>query len=65
MVSPVPATKPCEHCGTPFPRRPQDRDCRWNERRFCGRKCASLHSRQSKTLPDEAMIEDLEWLIAA
>ena len=57
------ATKPCEHCETPFHRRPQDRDSRWRERRFCGRKCASLHARQSNTSTDETLIENLLWLI--
>jgi hypothetical protein len=62
MVANPPSTKPCGHCETPFARRPNDNDSRWNERRFCGRKCASLHSRQSKTGTDETLIEDLLWL---
>ena len=62
MVSTHPATKPCEHCGEQFARRPNDRDIRWKERRFCSRQCGSLHARQSNTLPDEALIEDLMWI---
>ena len=62
MVSTLPATKPCEHCDAPLTRRPNDRDSRWAERRFCGRRCAALHSRQREGT-DETLIEDLEWLI--